>query len=160
MPDKSPFSRTAPDAVVIKKLIAAPRALVFEAWTDPAHVAAWWGPGGFTSTVIAWDMRPGSPIRIDMRAPNGVVYPMNGTIREVVPPERFVFVSGALDGDGRSLFEVLATVTFADEGGKTRLTLDARVIRKTPEADQYLKGMKAGWTQSLERLDAFVAGMR
>ena len=92
-----------------------------------------------------------------MHAPNGVVYPMNGTMIEVVPPERFVFTAGALDGEGKSMFDVLTTVTFAAQGGKTRLTLNARVTRKTPAADKHIKGMKAGWTQSLERLAGFVA---
>jgi uncharacterized protein YndB with AHSA1/START domain len=156
-PNRQP-ARTPPEEVEIHRVFDAPRELVFSAWTDPAHVAKWWGPGGFTSTVIAWDMLPGSPIRIDMQAPNGVVYPMDGTIKEVVPPERFIFTAGSLGGDGKSLFEVLTTVTFADQAGKTRLTLNARVTRKTPEADQHIKGMKAGWTQSLERLAAFVAG--
>jgi uncharacterized protein YndB with AHSA1/START domain len=151
-------ARTPPQGVVIHRVLDAPRELVFSAWTDPAHVAKWWGPGGFTSTVIAWDMRPGGSVRVDMHAPDGVTHPMDGTIREVLPPERFVFVAGALDGDGKSIFSVLTTVTFADHGGKTKLTLSARVIRKTPGADQHLNGMKAGWTQSLERLAAFVAG--
>jgi len=143
---------TAPEHIVITKVIRAPRDLVFVAWTDPAHVAKWWGPDAITSEVLAWEMRPGGTIRIDMHAPKGVVYPMSGTIREVVPPERFVFQSGALDAGGKSLFEVLATVTFADQGGETALTLDLHVLSKTPGADRYLLGMKAGWTQSLGRL--------
>jgi uncharacterized protein YndB with AHSA1/START domain len=151
---------TAPEHMVITKVIRAPRALVFSAWTDPVHVAAWWGPDVVTSKVITWDMRPGGTLRLDMHGPNGVVWPMNGTVREVVPPERFVFQSGALDAGGKSLFDVLATATFADQGGETALTLDLQVLRKTPEADRYLKGMKMGWTQSLGRLDAFAAGMR
>jgi uncharacterized protein YndB with AHSA1/START domain len=156
-PKKQP-ARTPPDEITLSRVLDAPRELVFSAWTDPAHVAEWWGPGGFTSKVIAWDSRPGSPIRIDMHAPNGVVYPMNGTMIEVVPPERFVFTAGALDAEGRSMFDVLTTATFAEQGGRTRLTLNARVTRKTPQADQHIKGMKAGWTQSLERLAAFVMG--
>ena len=55
-------ARRAPDEVTLERTIDAPRALVFSAWTDPAHVAKWWGPGGFTSRVIAWDPRPGRPI--------------------------------------------------------------------------------------------------
>ena len=156
-PVKQP-ARTAPDEVTIERTIDAPRALVFSAWTDPAHVAKWWGPGGFTSNVIAWDARPGRPIRIDMVAPNGVVYPMNGTMVEIAPPERFVFVAGALDDAGAAMFDVMTTASFAEEGGKTRLTLNARVTRKTPQAEQHIKGMRAGWTQSLERLAAFAEG--
>jgi uncharacterized protein YndB with AHSA1/START domain len=150
-------ARTAPDEVTLNRVIDAPRALVFSAWTDPAHVAGWWGPGGFTSKVISWDPRPGKPIRIDMVAPNGVVYPMNGTMVEIVAPERFVFTAGALDDAGAAMFDVLTTATFEDVGGRTKLTLNARVTRKTPQADQHIEGMRAGWTQSLERLAAFLA---
>jgi uncharacterized protein YndB with AHSA1/START domain len=154
-PTKQP-TRTAPDEVTLERTIDAPRALVFSAWTDPAHVAKWWGPGGFTSKVIAWDPRPGRPIRIDMIGPNGVVYPMNGNMVEIAPPERFVFSAGALDDAGAAMFDVMTTATFAEQGGKTRITLNARVTRKTPQADQHIKGMKAGWTQSLERLADYV----
>jgi uncharacterized protein YndB with AHSA1/START domain len=147
---------TALDEVIIIRVFDAPRDLVFKAWTEPGHVAQWWGPGGFTSTVLAWDMRPGGPTRVDMKGPDGVTHPMDGTVREVVPPERLVFVAGALDGAGKLMFEVLTTVTFEQLGGKTRLTLKLRVVRKGPGADQHIKGMKIGWTQSLERLAAFV----
>ena len=67
-------------------------------------------------------------------------------------PERIVFTSAALDADGNPMFEVLTTVTFAEQNGKTKQTMRARVIKTTTHAAPYLKGMEAGWTQSLERL--------
>jgi uncharacterized protein YndB with AHSA1/START domain len=81
---------------------------------------------------------------------------MTGVYQEIVEPERIVFASAALDGEGRPLFGVLNTVTFAEQGGKTTLTVQARVVESTPEASPYLQGMEAGWTQSLERLGAHV----
>jgi uncharacterized protein YndB with AHSA1/START domain len=92
-----------------------------------------------------------------MRGPDGTVYPMTGVYQEVVRPERLVFTSGALDADGNPLFEVLTTVTFTEESGKTKQILKARVIKRTAQAAPYLAGMEAGWTQSLERLAAYVA---
>jgi uncharacterized protein YndB with AHSA1/START domain len=92
-----------------------------------------------------------------MRAPDGVVYPMRGEFREIVEPERLVFVSSALDGNGNSMFDVLSTVTFAEQRGKTVLTLQLRVIKATAVAPQYLKGMEMGWTMSLERLGEHLA---
>ncbi len=151
---------TAPEHLVITKVIHAPRALVFSAWTDPVHVAAWWGPDVVKSKVIAWEVRPGGTLRLDMHGPNGVIWPMSGTVREVVPPERLVFQSGAMDDAGKLLFDVLATATFAEQGADTALTLDLHVLSKTPGADRYLMGMKMGWTQSLGRLDEFASGMR
>jgi uncharacterized protein YndB with AHSA1/START domain len=71
---------------------------------------------------------------------------------QVVEPERIVFTSAALDAEGKPLFEVLTTVIFDEQGAKTKQTLQTRVIKRTAGAAPYLKGMEAGWTQSLERL--------
>ena len=65
-----------------------------------------------------------------MRAPDGVVYPMTGVFHEIVEPERLVFTSSALDQNGEPLFEILNTVTFAEESGKTKLTLHASVSKR------------------------------
>ena len=143
--------------LVLTRTFNAPRALVFAAWTDPTRVAQWWGPHGFTTPVCEVDARPGGAIRIHMRGPDGTVYPMTGVYQEVVAPERLVFTSAALDKTGKPLFEVLTTVTFAEQGGKTTLTLRARVIKSTAEAAPYLQGMEAGWTQTLERLETHLA---
>jgi len=137
---------------VITRVFDAPRELVFKAWTDTRHMAQWWGPKGFTNPVCELDVRAGGAIRIHMRAPNGVVYPMSGLFEEITEPERLVFVSSALDEHGNSMFDLRNTVTFTEQRGKTVLTLQARVIKATAQAPQYLKGMEAGWTQSLDRL--------
>jgi len=143
--------------LVLTRVFDAPRELVFKVWTDPKHVAQWWGPKGFTNPFCELDLRPGGAILIHMRGPDGTVYPMTGVYQEVVRPERLVFTSGALDADGNPLFEVLTTVTFTEESGKTKQILKARVIKRTAQAAPYLAGMEAGWTQSLERLAAYVA---
>ena len=143
--------------LVLTRVFDASRELVFKVWTDPKHVAQWWGPKGFTNPVCELDLRPGGAILIHMRGPDGTVYPMTGVYQEVVRPERLVFTSGALDADGNPLFEVLTTVTFTEESGKTKQILKARVIKRTAQAAPYLAGMEAGWTQSLERLAAYVA---
>ena len=143
--------------LVLTRVFDAPRELVFKVWTDPKHVAQWWGPKGFTNPVCELDLRPGGAILIHMRGPDGTVYPMTGVYQEVVRPERLVFTSGALDADGNPLFEVLTTVTFTEESSKTKQILKARVIKRTAQAAPYLAGMEAGWTQSLERLAAYVA---
>jgi uncharacterized protein YndB with AHSA1/START domain len=143
--------------LVLIRVFDAPRELVFRAWTDPKRVAQWWGPHGFTNPVCELDPRPGGAIRIHMRAPDGNVYPMTGVYQEVVEPERIVFTSAALDDKGNPMFEVLTTVTWAEQGGKTKQILRARVIKMSPQAAPYIAGMEQGWTQSLERLTAYVA---
>ena len=138
--------------LVLTRVFDAPRELVFKAWTDPKCVAQWWRPRGFTNPVCELDVQPGGAIRIHMRGPDGTVYPMTGVYQEVVEPERIVFTSTPLDAEGSALFELLTTVTFAEQGGKTKQILRARVIKRTAQAAQYLKGMEAGWTQSLKHL--------
>lgn len=146
--------------LVITRVFDVPRSLVFKAWTDVRHMAQWWGPKGFTNPVCELDVRVGGTIRIHMRAPDGVVYPMSGRFEEIVEPERIVFVSSALDEKGNSMFDVLNTLTLAEQSGKTTLTLQARVVSTTALAPQYLKGMEAGWAQSLERLRDHVETMK
>jgi len=141
----------------ITRTFRAPRELVFKVWTDPRHVAQWWGPHEFTNPVCELDVRPGGAIRIHMRGPDGTIYPMTGVYQEIAEPERLVFTSAALDKEGNPLFEVLHTVTFAEHEGKTTLTVKARVVKSTAEAAPYLGGMEAGWTQSLDRLETHLA---
>jgi uncharacterized protein YndB with AHSA1/START domain len=95
-----------------------------------------------------------------MRAPNGVMYPMKAVFEEIREPELIVFISSALDEKGNSMFDVRNSVTFVDRQGKTELTLQARVVRTTAVAPQYLKGMEVGWNQSLDRLGNHVESMR
>jgi uncharacterized protein YndB with AHSA1/START domain len=146
--------------LVITRVFDAPRELVFKTWTETKHMAQWWGPNGFTNPVCELDLRPGGLIRIHMRAPNGIVYPMTGVFEEIIVPERLVFVSSALDENGNSMFDVLNAITFAEQQGKTSLTLQARVVKATALAPQYLKGMQAGWTQSLDRLGSLLGSLR
>ena len=142
---------------IITREFDAPRVLVWKAWTDPKHLAQWWGPKGFTNPVCEWDAQPGKAIYVVMRAPNGAEHPMGGEFREVVELERLVFTSGALDEKGNLLFEFLHTVTFVERKGKTTLTVRSRVIKTTAEANKYIGGFEAGMTQSLDRLAEYIS---
>ena len=152
---------TATREVTLTRVFDAPRVMVWNAWIDPKQMAQWWGPHHFTNPRCELDVRPGGAIRIDMRAPNGTVYPMGGHFDEIVPRERLVFTAIAEDHDGNALLESVTTVTFVEEGGeasgKTRITVHAKAVGLAPVAPQMLAGMEAGWTQSLERLAALVA---
>jgi uncharacterized protein YndB with AHSA1/START domain len=142
--------------LTITHVLNAPRALVFKVWTDPKHLAQWWGPKGFTNPVCEVDLRPGGTILIHMRGPDGTVYPMSGEYREIVKPERLVFISSALDKDDNPLFEVLTTVTFVEVGASTKLTMHASVSKLRPEGAPNVAGMEEGWKQSLVRLEEYV----
>jgi uncharacterized protein YndB with AHSA1/START domain len=153
----SPAVQSNERTVVITRVFDAPRELVWKAWTDPRHMAQWWGPHGFTNPVCELEVRPGGALRIVMRAPDGAEYPMKGVFREVIKPERLVFTAVAEDERGNALLEALTTVTFAEQDGKTKLTVHARAVGLVVAAGRMLEGMQAGWTQSLERLEAHVA---
>lgn len=140
----------------LTRRVSAPLEIVFGAWTDAKQLAEWWGPKGFTNPRCEVDARVGGAIHIDMRAPDGMVYPLTGRILEIDPPHRLVFETAALDGDGKPMFEVLNTVTFAPVRNGTEISLVAEVTRTTADAPRYLSGMSQGWNQSLERLAAFV----
>jgi len=151
-------SATAGGEVAITRVFDAPRELVFKAFTERERLMRWWGPRGFTTPLCELDVRPGGAIFLHMRAPDGTVYPMAGVYKEIVPPERLVFASMPLDEKGNTIFEVLNTLTFSEQAGKTKLTLSARPVMVTPAAAQYLKGMEQGWNQSLDRLAEEVTG--
>ena len=110
-------------ALTLIRVLDAPRALVFKAFTDPVHLARWWGPHGFTTPVCEFDARPDGALRIHMRGPDGSVHVALGTVREIVAPERLVFAIRLEEADGSVRFENLTTVTFADHARGTELTL-------------------------------------
>jgi uncharacterized protein YndB with AHSA1/START domain len=145
--------------IIITRIFDAPRELVFEAFTDPKHIERFWGPDGFTSTVRELDLRPGGAFRIEMRGPDGAAYPCEGNYREVVPPERIVYSGGPDCGHpcgGGLPPRAVVTISFADKGGKTALTVHTRfesgADRKAALGMDYVMG----WAQTLERLSAFL----
>ena len=86
-----------PRCIVGTRVFDAPRELVFSVWTDPKHLAQWWGPNGFTTTTSAFDMRPGGVWRFVMHGPDGRDYQNRITFDEIVPPERIVYHHGGGD---------------------------------------------------------------
>jgi uncharacterized protein YndB with AHSA1/START domain/ketosteroid isomerase-like protein len=138
--------------IKVSRTFAAPRALVFSMFTDPTHLAAWWGPHCFTNPVCEVDARPNGRIRIHMQAPDGTIHPMGGIFHEIVPHERIVFTSFVDLPDGQRILEGHNTVTFTERNGRTTVTVDARAHGYVDFAVRMLSGMEAGWSQSLDKL--------
>ena len=118
---------------------------MFAAWTDPGRPSRWWAPQDCTPLSCKMDVRPGGAWRRRMRAPDGTVITKWGVYREVMAPERLVFTYKTEDADGMVDPETLVTVTFADLGGRTRLTLRHARVRDRSGAAQTTQG---GWTGS------------
>jgi uncharacterized protein YndB with AHSA1/START domain len=138
--------------VTLTRVVDAPRKLVWKAWTDEKQMAQWWGPRGFTNPVCTMDVRAGGKLRIVMKAPDGTEYPMIGEFKTVDPPAKLVFLAVAEDRNGTVHLESLTTVTFAEQRGKTKVTVQASAVGKTPAAPAMLQGMNEGWRMSLEKL--------
>jgi uncharacterized protein YndB with AHSA1/START domain len=146
---------TKPD-LVITRVLDAPRELVFAVWTDPERVPRWWGPRGFSTTIHEMDVRPGGVWRFIMHGPDGIDYKNKVVFHEVVKPERLVYSHGE-DEDGAETFHV--TATFADQDGKTHLTLRA-LFATREERDRHLDfGAIEGGNQTLDRLAEHLAAM-
>ncbi len=139
--------------LTITRVFDAPRHLVFKAWTDPRHLAHWWGPSGFTLPVCEMDFRPGGTYRFCMRSPEGRDSWVQGVYREIVEPERLVMSGGWLDADGKPGYQTVTTVTFEEHDGKTRLTLHNGVFESVASRDSH----RGGWSSSLDRLAEYVA---
>ena len=125
--------------VTLTRIIEAPRALVWAAWTEPRHMAQWWGPHHFTNPRCELDVRPGGVIHIDMRAPDGTMYPMGGIYHEIAPHERIVLTSFVDMADGTRLVESHNTVLFTEHGGKTKVILRARAAGFTQLASRFTR---------------------
>ena len=141
--------------MVISRVIAAPRDLVFAAFTDREHISAWWGPNGFRTTTYEKDVRVGGVWRFTMHGPDGTDYPNKIVYTEVVKPERLAYDHSGDEARDEHRFSTV--ITFDDLGGKTKVTL--RALFATVEACEANKkfGAVEGGEQTLARLDRFLA---
>jgi uncharacterized protein YndB with AHSA1/START domain len=140
--------------LIVSRLIHAPRALVFRAWTQPEHIARWWGPQGFTTIHCNMDIRVGGKYRFGMRSPQGTEYWKVGVYRKIVEPERIVFTFAWEDTYGNPGLELLTTVTFEERGTKTLLTLRQGTFGSTERRDDHA----TGWTSCLARFAEYMKG--
>lgn len=142
--------------IVISRVLNAPRALVWRAWTDPKHIMQWWGPAGFINETCESDLQVGGRFRLEMRAPDGNVYPCIGTFREIVEHERIVYDGEAAEGHpcGAGIPpRAVVTITFAEHEDKTRLTLHTRFA--SPERKQAAADARfvISWKEAMQRLE-------
>jgi len=152
---KLPFS----EELVITRVLDAPREVVWKAWTDPARFMLWWGPKGFTSPVCRIDLHVGGKYLYCMRSPAGQDYWSTGVYRDIVPLERIVCTDSFADSEGNVVaasyygmrgywpLEMVVTVTFEEDGGKTIMTLRHDGIPRNMKSD-----CEAGWSGSFDKL--------
>jgi uncharacterized protein YndB with AHSA1/START domain len=139
---------------IISRTIEGSRRLVFEAFTDPAHLAHWWGPNGFTTTTRAFEFRPGGVWDFIAHGPDGTDYPNWIEWREIVPPERLVYLHGEKDDDPRAF---ASTVTLVERGSATEVTMHA-VFKTREQFDEVVEryGALEGAEQHFGRLADYI----
>jgi len=160
---------TAP--FIISRVLDARRDKVWKAWTEPEHLEKWWGPKGFVVTHCKVDLRPGGIMHYCLRSPDGSDMWGRFVFREIVRPERLVWINSFSDEKGGITRhpmmldwprEMLTRVTFEELGGKTRVTVQwtpvdtsTEIERKTFEDGR--GSMQQGWNGTFEQLELYLA---
>lgn len=159
---------------IISREFAAPRELMWRVWTEQAHFTRWFGPKGFTMPKFTMDFRPGGMLHYCLLSPDGHEMWGKAVYREIVNPEKIVFVDSFSDKDAGLTshpfskdpwpLEMLTEVTFAEQAGKTTVTVKWLPLDSTPEErrtfDQSLESMQKGWGGTLEQLEAYLTCQR
>ena len=143
-------------AIVMTRVFDAPRDLVFRAYTNPTLIPKWWGLRNMTTIVDKMDLRPGGVWRYVQRGPDGNEDAFHGVFREIAPPERLV---STFEYEGTPGHVVVDTVTFEEDGRKTKVTARS-VFTSVEDRDEMLKaGMEQGARETWERLAELLDGM-
>lgn len=142
-----------PNEIVLTRVYDAPLRLVWEVWTEQAHLERWWGPRGFTIATKHKEIRPGGKWIFTMHGPDGTDYPNLITYHEVVPHQRLVYDHGT-DAANPKAFSMV--VTFAEARGKTTVGITMAV--DSPEAArEMVKHIKrANGTSTWDRLGEYL----
>ena len=172
MAEKKNRSATEPEKgeFVISRLFDAPRELVFKAQAESERLERWWGAKGFTTRIIKLDFRPGGVFHYSMRTPDGHEMWGKFVYREILAPERIVFINSFADKEGNTIqapfsqtwpLEVLNTLTFSEHAGKTTLTIRSVPYKATKEEretfETELDSMRQGFNGYLDRLADYLA---
>lgn len=151
-----PATDDAPSELHLRRFFAAPRQLVFDAWTKPEMVREWWGPNGFTIPSCEIDARQGGEFLIQMMRPDGTMGALKGRYVEFYPPYRFHYIGSPLDKDGNPMAETWTSVYFEEKNGGTEVVLDGHFTKNPLNTGLFVKGSREGWIQMLDKLAEFV----
>jgi len=145
---------SAPNEIRIVREYDAPVQAVWDAWTDPAQVAQWWGPRGFSITTHSKDLRVGGLWHYTMHGPDGTDYINKTLYHEVVPQAKLVYDHGGND-EQAPLFHV--TVLFEDlSNGRTRLDMTMALPSEEAAKQTRVFIKQAGGNSTWDRLDEYL----
>jgi uncharacterized protein YndB with AHSA1/START domain len=143
--------------LVLTRIIDAPRAKIFKAWTDPELLKKWFAPASLTTPVVETDVRPGGSSLIVMRGPDGSEFPNRGVYLEVVENERLVFTNAytkAWEPADKPFMTVI--LTFEEKGHSTKYTALVRHWTVDDREAHEKMGFHQGWAICTEQLAALV----
>lgn len=141
--------------LTLTRTFNAPIKLVWEAWTQPEHIASWWGPKGMAIKVVEYDFKVGGKWKYTMDMPDGNEFISEGVYSLIVVLEK-VFTSANF----RPMTEgVEIQAFFEEDGDKTNFTFN--VIHPTEEycKQQEKMGFYNGWGSAFDRLETFVGSL-
>lgn len=136
----------------VDRLIDAPRARVYEAWSKPEQLKQWFAPKPFQLVIKSMDFRDGGRYEMAMRGPNGEDFPFTGTYRDIDPPKTLSWTGEFPDMPKDS---ILTVVTFTEEGGKTRVRARQTFSVLSPTAKHAVAGAQEGWGMTMDQLVDF-----
>ncbi|MHA1548135.1 MAG: SRPBCC family protein [Alphaproteobacteria bacterium] len=139
--------------LVVERVFRASPERVFQAWTDPAILARWWGPEGMSIPECEMDVRPGGAWSTVMANDEGMRLTVSGVYREITPPERLVMTWGWHQEDGSRGHETEIEVTLEDAPEGTRMRLVQSVFTSLEDRDNH----NQGWQSTFNKLDLVLA---
>ena len=143
--------------LVISRLVRAPRATLWKAWTDPNLLKEWWCPKPWTTEVRAFDLRPGGAFHTFMQGPDGSTSDNPGCFLEVIPQARIVFTTVLTEGwrPATPWLAFTAAISMADEGEGTRYVATVMHPDKATRGRHEEMGFFQGWNTCIDQLEAF-----
>ena len=150
-------SPTADPEMVVSRLIAAPAALVFNAWIEPKQIEQWWGPNGFITTVHEMEVVEGGIARLVMHGPDGVDYPNKLVYTDIKAAKLLSYMHSDDSDSDNDAAAFGVTVLFEGDEHQTRVTMHA-LFKTAAERERVVKeyGALNGANQTLERLEIFL----
>lgn len=139
--------------IVVERTVAAPRDLVYRAYTDPEWMAQWWAPDGFTMDIKQMDVRPGGVWHYCMRSKEWGDAWGKGTYTEVIPTERVAWINAFSDEAGTSIPpESTMTATLTADGARTTVVMRASYAKPEDRTLVLKMGMEEGIKEGTEKL--------
>lgn len=150
----------ADNQILITREFAAPRHLVYHAWTTPELVKRWWAGRRGTMTSVEIDLRVGGRWRYVMTANGGFEVAFHGVFREIVPEERIVMTEVfEMPGEQADEDASVCTITFTADGGRTLLELLTETRTKEIRDAIIDSGMEGGMQEQMDALDDLAASL-